>query len=217
MPCPPDQSRETKVSAVAIAALVLGVLSVLGGLTGLPAIVLGIIGLMIIGTSGGRVTGKGYAIIGIVVPLVVFALMLGFVVPRFRGTAYRMTCGTNLSGIGKAMMVYANDYDDKLPRAGGSNPTWGRTVWAAATRAFAYNDNGTRSEASISSCFYLLVKYAGMTPSRLYARAITGRPSSGCRKNLFPFVSILSTPGILAPNRPSTAAIRIICRSRALP
>ena len=26
-----------------------------------------------------------------------------------------MTCGTNMSGLGKAMLIYANDYNDKFP------------------------------------------------------------------------------------------------------
>jgi prepilin-type processing-associated H-X9-DG protein len=26
-----------------------------------------------------------------------------------------MVCGTNMSGLGKAMLIYANDYDDKFP------------------------------------------------------------------------------------------------------
>ena len=31
----------------------------------------------------------------------------------------RMPCGTDLSGIGKAILIYSNDYQDELPRAGG--------------------------------------------------------------------------------------------------
>jgi hypothetical protein len=77
-----------------------------------------------------------------------------------------MICGTNLAGIGKAMLLYANDYDDELPRAGGRNSSWSPVVWNAATRQLAYsldvNDSGGRT--SVSSSFYLLVKYAGLTP-----------------------------------------------------
>jgi len=31
------------------------------------------------------------------------------------GTATRYACGTNLSGIGKALLIYANDYNDEFP------------------------------------------------------------------------------------------------------
>ncbi|MHC4745601.1 MAG: hypothetical protein ACYS8Z_27110, partial [Planctomycetota bacterium] len=81
---------------------------------------------------------------------------------------YRIQCGTNLSNIGKAMLIYANDYDDELPRSGGRNSIWAPTIrdWKASDRFGAYDllPNGTGGQASISSCFYLLVKYAEVTP-----------------------------------------------------
>ncbi len=154
---------EIKLSGLAFVSFALGLCSPLGGLTAIPAIVLGIIALVIIEKSGGRVTGKGFAIIGIAIPSFMLVLGLAFFLPalsKVKGTAFRMTCGSNLSGIGKAMLIYANDHDDVLPRAGGTHATWGTTVWNAPTRATAYMDNGTTSQASISSCFYLLIKYA---------------------------------------------------------
>ncbi len=43
---------------------------------------------------------------------------LGVMMPaltRTRQLSYRMVSGTNLSGIGKAMLIYANDYNDEFP------------------------------------------------------------------------------------------------------
>jgi len=34
---------------------------------------------------------------------------------KARTTATRLVCGSNLSGMGKAFLIYANDYDDKFP------------------------------------------------------------------------------------------------------
>jgi len=34
--------------------------------------------------------------------------------------AFRAVCGTNLSGIGKAMLIYANGYDDRFPQTAGN-------------------------------------------------------------------------------------------------
>jgi hypothetical protein len=34
---------------------------------------------------------------------------------RVRQLAFRTVCGTNIHGLGKAMLIYANDYDDKFP------------------------------------------------------------------------------------------------------
>jgi ABC-type Fe3+ transport system permease subunit len=54
----------------------------------------------------------------------VFLLMLGIVLPalyKARNTSYRTKCGYNLSAIGKAMQMYAKDYDGVFPRAGGES------------------------------------------------------------------------------------------------
>jgi hypothetical protein len=108
----------------------------------------------------------------IVLLCVLLLLLLPPVVHMQRGGAFRMTCGTNLSRIGKAMLLYANDYDDELPRAGGRNSIWAPVNWCALTRgtagaAGAYgtlNADGTGGNCTISSCFYLLIKYAEATP-----------------------------------------------------
>ncbi|GAF68823.1 unnamed protein product [marine sediment metagenome] len=88
-------------------------------ITAIPAIILGIIGLVKIGKSGGKLKGNGFAIAGIVVPTVsglfVLPMMLGIMMPalaRVRQISFRMVCGTNMSALGKAMLIYSNDYDD---------------------------------------------------------------------------------------------------------
>jgi hypothetical protein len=105
---------------------------------------------------------------------------MGILMPalaRVRQLAFRMTCGTNLSGIGKAMMIYANDYEDELPRSGGRNTEWGQTRdWMGASRfqAFGLGNDGSGGSASISSCFYLLVKYAEVTPKSFVCKGDAG-------------------------------------------
>jgi len=107
---------------------------------------------------------------------------MGILMPalaRVRQIAFRMVCGTNLSGIGKAMLIYAGDYEDELPRAGGRSSTWqgaGCVVYNAATRQLAYklNADGSGGQASISSCFYLLVKYAEVTPKSFICKGDSG-------------------------------------------
>ena len=85
-----------------------------------------------------------------------------------RFDAYRIECGDNLSQIGRAMLIYANDYDDEFPRSGGISTVWAPTIpnWRAYNRFMAYglSANGDGGSASISSCFYLLVKYADVAP-----------------------------------------------------
>ena len=109
-----------KTSGLAIASFVLGMLGFCTFfITAIPAVILGIIGLVKIGKSGGKLKGNGFAIAGIVVPTVsglfVLPLMLGIMMPalaRTRQIAFRMVCGTNMSALGTTMLIYSNDYDD---------------------------------------------------------------------------------------------------------
>ncbi len=107
---------------------------------------------------------KGFTLVELLVVIAIIALLMGILMPalsRVRQIAFRMVCGTNLSGIGKAMLIYANDYNDELPRSGGS-PT---AAWAKKIRKFqgpaAIDAYGTINAAvgTVSSSFYLLVKY----------------------------------------------------------
>lgn len=114
---------------------------------------------------------KGFTLVELLVVIAIIALLMGILMPallRVRQIAFRLVCGTNLSGIGKAMMIYANDYGDELPRAGSRTSEWYQdsVKWDATDRKEAYslNANGTGGTATISSSLYLLVKYTDVTP-----------------------------------------------------
>jgi len=124
---------------------------------------------------------KGFTLVELLVVIAIIALLMGILMPalaRVRQIAFRMVCGTNLSGIGKAMLIYANDYEDELPRAGGRNSTWAVQIpdWTATNRFNAYGVTaaGEGGTASISSCFYLLVKYAEVTPKSFICKGDSG-------------------------------------------
>lgn len=134
-------------------------------LAGVLALIVGVVSLIWIELNYGRLTGRGLAAMGIVIPVAMFFIAILTVGKPRRSTAYRLYCGTNLSGIGKAMLVYSNDYDGKLPRAGGADTAWGATAnWRAETAAEAYGLDDGDGEASISSSLFLLIKYAEVTP-----------------------------------------------------
>ncbi len=144
-------------------------LTFLGAMLGVGlGLILGIIGLIEIGTSGGRRTGYGFAVIGASAPVVLVVALMYLPFAAGKTTAGRMTCGTNLAGIGKAMLIYANDYDDKLPVAGGQGTVWGPGLanWRARRRAgaFGLDPNGAGGQATISASFYLLVRYGDVSP-----------------------------------------------------
>ena len=124
---------------------------------------------------------KGFTLVELLVVIAIIALLMGILMPalsKVRQIAHRLVCGTNLSGIGKAMMVYANEYDDEFPRAGGRTSIWADKInnWQALDRYQAYNiaANGTGGAASITSSFYLLVKYAEVTPQSFICKSDSG-------------------------------------------
>jgi prepilin-type N-terminal cleavage/methylation domain-containing protein len=123
---------------------------------------------------------KGFTLVELLVVIAIIALLMGILMPalsRVRQLAFRLTCGTNLSGIGKAMLLYANDYQDELPRAGGRSSTWGTIQdWTAPSRAQAFGlaADSSGGKATISSCFYLLIKYTEVTPKSFVCKGDAG-------------------------------------------
>jgi len=110
---------------------------------------------------------KGFTLVELLVVIAIIALLMGILMPalaRVRQIAFRMVCGSNLSGIGRAMLIYANDYEDNFPRAGYTGTIWADSVmsWSATDRATAYG--GIPGQATVSSSLYLLVKFAEVTP-----------------------------------------------------
>jgi len=106
-----------KTSGLAIAAFVLAVVSVVLFPVGLIAIILGIAGIIVIEKSGGRLTGRVFAVLGILIP--VFVLCLVFVLmillypalTRVRNQARGTACMSNLKQWGLIFAMYTDDHD----------------------------------------------------------------------------------------------------------
>lgn len=117
----------------------------------------------------GRTQAGGLTLVGLVVLIGAITFLLLILLTARRPTLYPpMICGTHLAGIGKAMLIYSNDYQDALPLAGGANSQWtGRIAdWQARNRTAAYglDANGTGGQVSLGASLYLLVKYTEATP-----------------------------------------------------
>jgi prepilin-type N-terminal cleavage/methylation domain-containing protein/prepilin-type processing-associated H-X9-DG protein len=117
---------------------------------------------------------KGFTLVELLVVIAIIALLMGILMPalaRVRQIAYRLYCGTNLSGIGKAMLIYSNDFDDELPQAGFKESIWTATIvnWRNVSRTQAFNTS-RGSAASITSNFFLLMKYAEVTPAQFLCK-----------------------------------------------
>ncbi len=116
---------------------------------------------------------KGFTLVELLVVIAIIALLMGILMPalaRVRQIAFRMVCGSNLSGAGRAMLIYAHDYDNDLPRAGYQGTTWAEQIpmWNGQDRAEAYTGttpfSGNPGQATTSASLYLLVKFAEVTP-----------------------------------------------------
>lgn len=143
----------------------------LGSFLLVVSFILGVISFRRIEKSGGLITGGSFALSAIIIPMLAIFFPVWYVyVNQPRSVAFRMVCGTNLSGIGKAMMLYANDYDDEFPRAGGKTSVWADEIpdWKGLNRYKAYGiaPDGKGGQATISSSLYLLVRYAEVEPKR---------------------------------------------------
>lgn len=121
---------------------------------------------------------KGFTLVELLVVIAIIALLMGVLMPalaRVRQIAYRMVCGTNLSGIHKAMLIYSNDNQEEYPRAGHAGSFWGDEghikIW--------YSPSGRQygkkpCDVTITSSFFLLIKYADVTPKQFVCKGDVG-------------------------------------------
>jgi hypothetical protein len=128
-------SLAVKTSGLAIAALIIGILSIFSlGLTAIPAIILGIISLVKIEKSGGRLTGRGFAIGGIVVPVVAVPILLMIILmpalQRVKKQARSVACMSRLKQWGLLFLLYAEDYDGRFMLGHRAQPLANRWVSA---------------------------------------------------------------------------------------
>jgi len=122
---------------------------------------------------------KGFTLVELLVVIAIIALLMGILMPalaRVRQIAYRMVCGTNLSGIGKAMLIYSNDNDESYPIAGLRNERW---IKLGTIKDFekTYRDEafmGRQGAATITSSLYLLVRFADVQPKQFNCKGDIG-------------------------------------------
>jgi len=121
---------------------------------------------------------KAFTLVELLVVIAIIALLMGILMPalaRVRQIAYRMLCGSNLAGIGKAMLIYSNDYDEEYPKAGSPGSRWtpsGRLDnWDSQEPGMQW---GMANRVTITSSLYLLIKYADVTPKQFVCKGDVG-------------------------------------------
>jgi prepilin-type processing-associated H-X9-DG protein len=116
----PTPTVPAKTSGMAIASLVCGILGCFG-ITAIIGLILGIVSLIRINRSQGRLGGQGIAIAG----LSVSGAMMIFILPalmlpalaKAKARAQTVNCVSNLKQLALAARIYANNSGDKFPNA----------------------------------------------------------------------------------------------------
>ena len=87
-------------------------------------------------------SSKGLTRVEALVVVLVSVFILSLLSPasrRAKSDADRAVCAANLATLGKAMLLYANDYQNEFPRAGGRTSNWGDAVrWNATNRYLSF-------------------------------------------------------------------------------
>lgn len=124
MPPAASPGGGAKTSGMAITSLVLGILGLFScGITALVGLILGIVALVKIRNSQGRLSGNGLAIAGIVVSgvflllLPVYVAMLFPALAKAKERAQTLACVNNVKQLSLAAQLYASDSGERFPSA----------------------------------------------------------------------------------------------------
>ena len=149
---PPFASGATasKISGLARASLVLGALGLLCGITAPVGLVLGIVALVKMKNSQGRLSGTRLAIYGIAVSLLGLLIWLPVLVKE-REHAQMETCVNNMKQLNLAAISYANEHNDQLPPATNWCDTIQPNVVSARVFQCPSGDRRSRSHYAINT------------------------------------------------------------------
>ncbi len=104
---------------------------------------------------------------GLIVVIVIISFVFLILMPVLEAVkriASKVVCPTNLKGLGTAMFVYANDYDDNYPQLPGKGP-WSKELgFPYYLEKPDFEDAQANTPRTISASWYLLVREADVAP-----------------------------------------------------
>jgi len=170
----PPAGAPPKASGLAIASLILGCLGLLTcGITSLVGLVLGIIAMVRISKSQGRMGGQGLALAGTIVSAVFLLLvplpaaMLLPALAKAKQRAASIQCMNNVKQLDLALIMYADANHDHFPAG---------TNWCDALKPYVKNDKTFRcsqGKPGLRSHYAFNARLAGLTTKEVQAPAQT--------------------------------------------
>jgi prepilin-type N-terminal cleavage/methylation domain-containing protein/prepilin-type processing-associated H-X9-DG protein len=122
---------------------------------------------------------KGFTLVELLVVIGIIAVLMGILLPALNAVkraAQRVVCGTSLGGIGKSMLIYANDYEGEFPRAGGPRSEWSTTGEIADWDSLIGTQYGRMpgADVTITSSLYLLIRGYDVAPEQFVCKGDVG-------------------------------------------
>lgn len=177
---PTAPAAPAKTSAMAISSLVLGILGVFTcGITALIGLILGIIAMVKVKNSDGKLGGNGIALAGVIVSgifLVMIPIYAAMMLPALgaaKQKAQRIQCVNNLKQLALAVRLYSNENKDQFPPA---------ATWCDAIRTYVGSDKPFHCPADFSGsrCSYAFnAKLGGMDESKINPHTVMIFESDG--------------------------------------
>lgn len=135
---------------------------------------------------------SGFTLVEVVVVVLVILVVSFFILSNLlphgtREMPNRVKCGSQLNGIGKAMAIYQNDYNDANPIAAWDTKTnqgqFGMGLYDLPgenkyTRWYDPNFKDWDKEPTVGGCLWLLIKYADLCPEMFLC------PSDPCAREM---------------------------------